>query len=483
MAETTVSPVELAAVGFDRLKADRERLDRIDRYIRGEHDGPYIPKSATEEYKLLAKRAVFNVLPLLVKTPSQAMAVDGYRRTLEPAEDLDDAEAPETEVPEEWRAWQDQRMDARQVPVHRAALTYGQSFVTVLRDPADPARPVIRGVSPRLMHASYDDPAADALPLWALQVEAMPEKEGAEVRAWLYDRANVYDLMVGGKDGPRLVTQAPHGFDNLCPVVRFAPDIDLEGRVTGVVEPMIPIQDRVNQTVFDLLVSQTFGSFKVRTISGMAPEFKRDPETGEILVDANGRPIPIPIQADASRFLVAPDPDTKFNVLDETPLGGFLEAIELGTKHMAALSQLPPMYLGVGNLTNLSAEAMAAAEMAMSRAVDEYQHFLGESWELVLFLCAVVKGVEPDTGAEVLWKDAGSRSLAQTVDALGKAVQMLKVPARAMWPRIPGVTARDVEEWAQMAEADDPGLKMADAMASAVAPAALTEGSAGGDDA
>ncbi|MGW7270821.1 phage portal protein [Streptomyces sp. NPDC054864] len=482
MAETTVSPVDLAALGFERLKADRERLDRIDRYIRGEHDGPYIPKSATEEYKLLAARATTNYLPLLVKTPSQAMAVDGYRRSIDPAED------PETtEAPEEWRAWQDNRMDARQVPVHRAALTYGQSFVTVLRDPADPARPVIRGVSPRLIHASYDDPAADALPLWALQVEAMPEKEGAEVRGWLYDGTNVYDVMVGGKDGPRLVAQAPHGFENLCPVVRFAPDIDLEGRVTGVVEPMIPIQDRTNQTVFDLLVSQTFGSFKVRTISGLAPEFKRDPETGEVLVDANGRPIPIPIQADASRFLVAPDADTKFNQLDETPLGGFLDAIEMGTKHMAALSQLPPMYLGVGTMTNLSAEAMASAEMALSRAVDEFKHALGESWELVMGLCARVRGVEPDPRAEVLWKDVESRSLSQTVDALGKAVQMLQVPARALWPRIPGVTARDVEEWSQMAEADDPGLRMADAMASAVAapavPAPVTDSSAGGDDA
>ncbi|WP_172384855.1 phage portal protein [Streptomyces sp. MNP-20] len=474
MAETTPSVEELAAVGFDRLRADRERLDRIDRYIRGEHDGPYTPKSATEEYKLLAKRAVSNWLPLLVKTPSQALAVDGFRRS---------AEAEGQETPEEWRAWQDQRMDARQAPVHRAALTYGQAFVTVLRDPADPTRPVIRGVSPRLIHVSYADPAADALPLWALQIEGLPEKEGAEARGWLYDGTSVHDVMVGGKDGPRVIGSAPHGFD-VCPVVRFAPDVDLEGRVTGVVEPMIPIQDRVNQTVFDLLVSQTFGSFKVRTISGMAPEFKRDPATGEVVLDASGRPVPIPIRADASRFLVAPDPDTKFSQLDETPLGGFLDAIETATKHLAALSQLPPMYLGVGSVTNLSAEAMAAAEMALSRAVEEYRHALGESWELVLFLCAIVKGVEPDPEAEVLWTDAGSRSLSQTVDALGKAVQMLQVPARAMWSRIPGVTARDVEEWAQMAEADDPGLRMADAMASAVAaPAAVTDGYAGGDGA
>ncbi|AIA05411.1 phage portal protein [Streptomyces noursei] len=466
MHDTTVSPTERAERGFTRLRADRERLDRIDRYMRGEHDGPYTPRTATEEYKLLAKRAISNWLPLLVKTPSQAMAVDGYRRSTDGA----DGPGLSEETPAEWRVWQDQRMDSRQTPVHRAALTYGQSFVTVLPEPTNPDRPVIRGVSPRMLFASYDDPAADALPLWALQVETIPDGEGVETRAWLYDATHVHDLVVGGKRGAQLLASRLHGF-TVCPVVRFAPDLDLEGRVTGVVEPMIPIQDRVNQTVFDLLVAQTFGSFKVRTISGLAPEFRRDPDTGEILYDRDGRPQVVPIQADASRFLVAPDADTKFSQLDETPLSGFLDAIELATKHMAALSQLPPMYLGVGSLTNLSAEAMAATEMALSRAVDEFQHSLGESWEQVLALCSTVIGVAPDPRAEVLWKDAESRSLSQTVDALGKAVQMLQVPPRAMWSRIPGVTARDVEEWTQIQEADDPGLRMADRMASAVVAA------------
>jgi hypothetical protein len=39
------------------------------------------------------------------------------------------------------------------------------------------------------------------------------------------------------------------------------------------------------------------------------------------------------------------------------------------------------------------------------------------------------------------------RSMAQAVDALGKAAQMLGIPAEGLWHQIPGVEASDVQEW------------------------------------
>ncbi len=461
MADSTVTPALAAETGLGTLRADLVRFDLIDRYIRGDHDGPYTPRTATDEYKLLAKRAVSNWLPLLVKTPAQALSVEGYRRT----DSADDT------PPAEWQAWQANRMDARQAAVHRSALTFGQSFVTVLPDPADPRRPVIRGVSPRRMIAFFDDPAADALPLWALRVEAVPASADQAVKGWFYDATGVTELSIGGKDGTKVLGFTAHSL-GVCPVVRFAPDVDLEGRVTGVIEGMIPIQDRINQSIFDLLVAGTFGSFKVRTISGMAPEIVRDPETGDPVYDATtGKPKVVPIQADASRFLVAPDPDTKFQQLDETPLQGFIDAIEMSVRHLAAVSQVPAQHLLAGTVANMSAEGLAAAEAAMFRAIDEFKHSFGESWESVLALCARVLGAVPDDRAQVTWRDAESRSLAATVDALGKAVQMLKVPARALWSRIPGVTGTDVEEWSRMQGEDDPAVRLADSLAKVGAPA------------
>ena len=458
----------LVTRGIARMRHDWGRIEKVDRYVRGKHDDPYMPTTASPEYRRLAKRAVTNFLPLIVSTPAQAMAVNGFRHKGADS----DAVAPE------WVVWQRNRMDSRQHAVHRAALQFGSAYVAVL--PGEDGQPEIRGASPRQMYAEYDDPVNDALPLWALQVERLPEPTTRDVtRAWLYTPTHVYEYSVTleGAGSATEVARMEHGVTldgkPVCPVVRFAQDVDLEGRVTGVVWPLIPIQDKVNQTVFDLLIAQTFGSFKVRTITGMAPEIETDAD-GNPIYDENGRPKARPIRADASRFMVAPDPDTKFGTLDETPLDGFLSAIEAGVRQMSVISQTPPHYL-LGSIVNLSAEALAAAEAALTRAVREYQDAYGESWELVLALAGALLGQPYDREAQISWMDHESRSLAQTVDALGKAVQMLQVPPRELWSKIPGVTEGDVERWKATADEQDTMTRMAERMAEALRRPSMKE--------
>lgn len=463
-----VPTAERIAAGLEGFSKDVERLDRIKRYHDGDHDGPYKPKAATDEYKLLMQRSITNWIPLLVKTPSQALTVNGFRRSSTDSSD---------ESPPEWQAWRANRMDARQGAVHDAALMYGLAYVSVLPDKID-GTPKLRGVSPRRLYASYEDPANDVLPLWALEIDSELESDSDTSTGRLIDDTSVIELIVSGDGGYKQVSAVRHGMTldgkPVCPVVRFAPDIDIEGGVTGVVEPMIPIQDRVNQTVFDLLVAQTFGSFKVRTISGMAPEFETDSDGNTVYDSTTGKPKVKAVQASASRFLMAPDADTKFGQLDETPLGGFLEAIEAGVKQMAAISQTPPHYL-LGSIVNLSAEALAAAEAALTRAVHDYQDCLGESWEVVFSLVGSLLGIESDPNSEVQWADHESRSLSQTVDALGKAATMLKIPPRVLWSRIPGVSRRDVEDWQQIREQDDEEMRFANSLVADNAPAVADE--------
>ncbi|MFD1277453.1 phage portal protein [Streptomyces kaempferi] len=91
-------------------------------------------------------------------------------------------------------------------------------------------------------------------------------------------------------------------------------------------------------------------------------------------------------------------------------------------------------------MVNLSAEALAAARDGLDRKIDERESLFGEGWEQTLRLSGLASGdtrAWEDTAAQVVWRDTSARSLAQTVDALGKLVTMLGVPRRSCGRRSP----------------------------------------------
>jgi hypothetical protein len=458
MADT--SPASLAKELLAILDRDEPLLRKIDRYDRGEHDDPYMPPQADDEYRLLAKRAVSNWMPLLVGTPAQALYVDGFRS----GQSTDGLpEAPASASPE-WAHWQRSRMDARQAAIYRGALKFGHSFVLTEKTKRGVTS---KGLSALKTAALYEDPANDETPYAALTIVTPPKGE-ARGKARMWDGKYEYAVTYEAKSDPgsvRVSRLKAHGASE-CPVTRFAASVDLEGRTVGVIEPMIALQDRINQTVFDTLVSQTYTSHEVRYATGMAPPVKRDPETGDPVLDENGNPVPIPINHNARRFLFAEDPDVNFGSLPAGPISSLIDSIDMSIRHLAAISQTPPHHL-LGQIANLSAEALLAAETSLSRKIAEFQSIFGEAWERVFRLAADLEGnvsAAEDFHGEVQWRDMESRSLAQAADALGKLADQLGIPKRGLWKRVPGVTQTEYEDWEQMAEEEDSVGQLASAL-------------------
>ena len=428
----------------DRLLGDYEsqrgEVEKLDRWYRGRNDRPHMPKTSSAEYKELQTRSASPWLGLVVTNTAQALFVDGYRE----ARSADNAKA--------WEYWQRNGMDARQTAVHRAALAHGLSYATVL--PGDQG-PVIRGVSARKMFAVYDDPAEDEWPRYAIRAEV--SKIDGE-RHWmirLYDDQAVYiaSCPVGGGRVEYLDTMV-HNV-GVCPVVRFSNMLDLDGRSMGEVEPFIPLAARIDQDTFDRLVVQRFGAWLVRYIAGLAK-----PET-----DAEQRAQKMRLLVED--LLVAEDPDTKFGALPATPLDGFISARDADIRDLAAVSQTPPQYL-LGQMVNISADALAAAESSLMRKVGERKTAFGESWEQTLRLAAHVDGdtaAADDFTTEVRWRDTESRSLSTTADALGKLATMLQVPPEALWERVPGVSDQDVQRWKALKDSEDGMNQIADLLA------------------
>lgn len=425
----------IALIGDELLPAwtgERRKLDRIDRWARWDHDTPHRPKKATKEYKELAARAQAPWGDLIVGSIAQTLYVEGYRRP----------DAPEDATG--WGIWQANGMDGRQVALHRAILTYGLAYVTVLpgKTLAGEPMPTMRGVSPREMITAYEDPAVDDWPVYALRISRI--RKG--FRLQLLDSTQVHAIKVenlSDKMNPGSIVTEEHNA-GACPVVRYENRFDLEGRAAGEIEPFIPLLGRNDQTTMDRLVVQRFGAWVVRTIAGMDVPASAD-AAGESVNETK-------LRLSIEDFLTAVDKDTKFGSLAATPLEGFIKAGEADKIDLAAVSQTPAFEL-LGQMANLSAEALAAAKASQTAKSDERKHTVGEKHEQSIRLGSHIAGdIEgaADFMAEVRWADTSIRSLSQAVDAYGKMKTMLDYPGELLWGKVPGFTRQDVDEAKQL---------------------------------
>lgn len=458
------------------LQEDLEdHLLKIDRYLQGEFDPPYTPDEASDEFVMLAERSKSDIISLLVNAPCQALYLDGFRPGRALPDDTDPRSIPE------WHHFEQSLLGSRQLAVHRAATGYGHAFTETYRDKR--GRVLTRGLSPLRTSALFEDPANDIVPVCAQTITREAGMvDGKEVvgKGFYWDESGFRYPYTFTTDHKFTLGEPEDMKSDECTITRFAAMVDLDGRTRGVVEPMMPYQDRMNQSVFDLLVVQSGGAFTTKTMTGMLPPIKRDPETGEPELDSNGQPQALPVPIHVKKILAAEDPEVRFGTLEGTPMEGYIQSIEMTLRHTAAASQTPPHYL-LGQIANLSAEALQAAESTLSRKVEEFRVAYGQSWERIFILAGRMSGnvdsAEDDHG-EVLWRDMEARSMAQISDALGKLRESLDIPGRGLWSRVPGVTQGEITEWARLKEEEDEALatfgKMRDVLTGEVRGAGAT---------
>lgn len=427
--------LELARRLHGYHQTEREKLDVIRRYYKGVQARPMaIPKASPREVIVMARSARVNVMPIVVNSLVQSMYVDGFRSR------------EESENSVVWDAWQANQMDARQLAVNRATFQFGVSYIAVLPARDGEAYPRMVPLSPRHLTVLYGEDH-----MWP--IAALEKLDNGLWR--LYDESAYYLIQLSDSLDRRrgidsrdddVIDVDEHEF-GVTPVVRYVDEEDLDAEddvepeeygpaevspvLRGQVAPLMPIQDQIDLTTFGLHVAQHYGAFRQRYIIGWTAESEEKA-----------------LKAAASKvwtFDKNPD-DVKLGEFEQTRIDGYIESREASLRHAATLSQTPAHEL-TGQLIQMSAEALAAAEAGKDRKVEERQATVGESHEQTLQLVGRAMGVEVANDAQVIWRDTSARSFAATVDALGKAAQLLEVPPEELWERIPGVTQQDVERW------------------------------------
>lgn len=391
-----------------------KRLGFFERYYLGDHRPPYEPETATREFKELVRRCTTNLTRLIVNTMTQRLVVDGFR-----------ASATSVSNAPQWSWWQANGMDARQKALYDEAAKHGYAGCLIL--PGDD-NPVMRPVSPREWWIGFEDFSDD----WA----HLALKQTDESTWHVLDDEARYVVRTDRDGDVAILEETRHGLGHV-PIVPFRNSWVLTRYPDGEIEPAIAIQDRLNQTVFDLLVAQTYAAAPQKWVAGLV-----------LPTDATGRPI-VDVQAFAKSLWASSDPQARFGSIPEANLANIVHAIEQCLRCYGLMTQTPPHYL-LGDLVNLSAEALLAADTTLAKKVGDRQTLFGEAWEQCFRLAGVAMGdasAAEDTDAQVWWRDTEPRSIAQQVDALGKMATMLAVPQQALWEKIPGVTGGDLQLW------------------------------------
>lgn len=414
--------------------AEQGRLDRIHRALTPRvHPGHFsptveIPKDAPPLMRELARKSQTNYLPLLVKTFAQVMKADGYYTDNDEGDDVNDP----------WVWWQRNRMDSRQTGLIRSALQYGVGYLTVL--PGTYGRglpgPAISLYSPREMTALYQDPESDEWPMLAVGVDGN--------KVTLFDDEMVYSFGIEPKPRTGIVDPAattPYGGGLLtwldskehglgvCPVIRARDRNLLAGEEQyGIVEPLMTIQERINEHTFQMVVNDYFQAFKQRYVLGWIPKTEQEE-----------------LKAGAARiwYLDKNPADVKIGELAGGDSSSVREDRAVAVRDFSAIGQIPAQALGIDGISNISDATLAGLEAAKNREAGEITTSIGEALEQTLRLCAYIDGNETaadDYNSEIRWRDFEARSYAQTVDGLVKLAQGLGLPAEIVLEDVPGMT-------------------------------------------
>jgi hypothetical protein len=161
----------------------------------------------------------------------------------------------------------------------------------------------------------------------------------------------------------------------------------------------------------------------------------------EPVLDEEGNPViensepvntevnPIP---EGARMAVSENKQAKFGQLQAADLAAYEASVRVLLGQIMAVSTLPAHYVGVFRDNPASADALRAAEAALTALVEARQATFGRVWEQVARLMIAVRdGRDPQQidSVWVQWADAATRSVAQEADATVKLYQACLLPA------------------------------------------------------
>jgi hypothetical protein len=433
---------------YKRLVDRRPDVTRLFRYYRGDHPLPWADDKIRDAYLALMKIARANWCRLIVQAPAERLRVLGLRFSEEPRGD----EPSDTDV---WRRmWQGNRMDLQSRMIHNAALVARRSFVLVWPRTGRAPRMTAEHPSQVIVDYAPGDPTVRVAALKAF-TDANAGREFCvmwtpdEVRHWWRpwtaltgDTARLVSLGGGTLHGdwrpwddPAAgITAAAGNPVGEVPVIEYQAHPEMVDEPMGELDGGVTeVQDRINKTVLDRLVTSNFASFRQRWATGL-----------EIPKDDQGNDIE-PFQTAVNRLWIAEDSEARFGEFSVSDLKNYLDSVEADVQHLAATTRTPPHYLLGQQGAFPSGDSLKATETGLVAKTLEIRDSFTESHEDAARLWLRING-DPradDDALSMLWQNPESRSDAELHDAATKKMAV-GVPWRSIMEYL-GYSPQEIE--------------------------------------
>jgi len=412
-----LSPEWWLARLYKQLATRRAEVEFFNDYYSGNHPLPWLAPQARDEFRRILKMTRSNYMGLVCDATAERLSVEGFRFGVEA-----DAET--------WRIWQANSLDSTSDMAWLEALIAQVSYFHVAPNSKDektphvwvehPSQAIVEhvpGTNRRERKAGlkvYDDDWTGQIHA-ALQVDGLlykyqaprPKGGAASDRLDWTEREVVGEQPNGQRKNPLKVVTLVEIPNN--------PRL-LSGGVSELYD-VTDIQDRINKTIADRLMTQDFGAFPQKWASGWPDE------------DEDGTPNTIDIGR--NRMVTSEVAETKFGQWEAAPMDPYSAAKREDVKDIASRTRTPAQYL-LGEMSNVNGETLKASESGLVSKVRQRMRPFGEAAEEAMRLARTAAGLPnaDDVRMETIWSDPQYRTDAERTDAAIKRHAAGVVPLR-----------------------------------------------------
>lgn len=426
---------------LDTIKAKLPVTEKYVRYYDGEHPLTFASKSFQTAFGQVLRSLHDNLCPIVVDAPADRMEVINFSG--------DDPKVESAVAVSAWALWQRETLELLSNDVHKEALKTGDAYLIVWPDEFNVSQFYAQDSRQCAMIVDMDTGAA----LYGAK-QWMTEEKRVRLTLYYSDRIEKYISIKSYKTGNAnlkeesfepvseedAVTPNPYG---VIPMFWF--------RTDAVLNDAIPLQDALNKTFADRLVTQEFGAFRQRWATGLEPPV--DELTG----------VPkMPFEAGIAKMWFTNDKDVKFGDFDATALEPYLKAADSDRLEMARVTGTPLHFFSINVSDAISGKALKTLESRFTKKVTRLCLNFGTVWANVMKFALAIEGQQTADNITTQWAPAETQDEAEQL-ANAEAKQRLGVPAETIWEEL-GYTEEDITKFtAAKLEKQKEALEMAQA--------------------